>query len=55
MADRHFVEGTVQLITILAGANLQGEAQRISDLAMQMVDDPRLRSAVNGQQQEKAR
>jgi hypothetical protein len=46
-ADNAFVQDTCQLIEILVGTNLKAEAEKIRDLAVRAVDDPRLKSAVS--------
>jgi tetratricopeptide (TPR) repeat protein len=54
-ADQQFVDETRQLILILVKTEHMHEAERICDRALEVLDDPRLRSAVSDAQQEPAR
>ena len=46
MADRFFIDGTCRLIEILVGTDQKAEALKIRDQALELLDDPRLKTAV---------
>jgi tRNA A-37 threonylcarbamoyl transferase component Bud32 len=46
LADNRFVEGTRRLIEILVGSGYKAEAEKMREQAIALLDDPRLKSAV---------
>lgn len=46
-ADKHFIDQTRQLIEILVGANHRPEAEKIRDEALGILNDDRIKSAIN--------